>query len=256
MGGFFLRKWYLDAADEQGNVYIGYWAALQWQKLSLHFYQHLCHTTEKGVHVESGLTRQVEPRWLGSDQLVWQTADVNASWYSNAEPLEATLLDNEKGKLHWHCLQPKAHVRVELPFVSFWGYGYTESLEVSIPPWQFPFDTLYWGRSHSENHYLVWIKLEGESPISFTWHNGEAKKELSITEEAICGKDFQLKLTRKTSLRQGQIGSTVLKDFSNFFHYFPAKALGIYEQKFYGQGQLITKNSLEKATTIYERVHW
>ena len=110
--------------------------------------------------------------------------------------------------------------------------------------------------SHSENHYLLWIKLEGDSPISLAWHNGEASNALSITEEAICGEDFQLKLARKTSLRQGQIASTVLQPFSNFFKYFPEKALGIYEQKFYSQGQLITKDSLEKATTIYERVHW
>jgi len=36
---FFLKKWYLDAADDRGNVYIGYWASLRWRELRLHGYQ-------------------------------------------------------------------------------------------------------------------------------------------------------------------------------------------------------------------------
>lgn len=256
MSDFFLKKWYLDAADENGNVYIGYWAFLKWQQLSLHFYQHLHHSNEKGVQIESGLTKQTEPKLLDSDQVVWQTTNLNAIWYSSADALEETLLCKEQGKLHWHCLQPKAWAKIELPYLSFAGFGYTECIELSIPPWQFPFSNLYWGRAHSENDYLVWIKLEGESPQTLVWHNGECSETLSITEEEICGVDFQLKLTASKSLRQGQIGSTIFLPFKNLFQQFPERVLGIYEHKLYNQGQLITKNSLEKAISIYERVHW
>lgn len=42
MSDFLLKKWYLDAAHCCGNVYIGYWAMVQWKGLTLHYYQQLC----------------------------------------------------------------------------------------------------------------------------------------------------------------------------------------------------------------------
>jgi hypothetical protein len=256
MSDFTLKKWYLDAADEQGNVYIGYWASLQWRNLSLHFYQHLYHSDEQGIQIESGLTNHAEPKMLGTDQLVWQTPALNARWHSSAKALDETLLCTRQGRIHWHCFQPKAEAKIELSYGSFNGLGYTECIDVTIPPWQFPFSTLYWGRAHSEHDYLVWIQMEGENPQTLVWHNGLRSSELDIRPQEICGEDFQLTLTDSTNLRQGQIGSTIFQPFKNFLQLFPERVLGIYEHKLYNQGRLLTKNRQEKAVTIYEQVHW
>jgi hypothetical protein len=256
MSNFFLRKWYLDAADDEGNVYIGYWASVQWRTLCLHFHQQLFRTAEQGVQVHSEFSKQPEPIWIANERLVWRTDDVNAVWHSTLDGLDKTLLRTKQGEIRWHCPQPKASADIRLPNLSFKGYGYTECIEITIPVWKLPFDTLDWGRSHTTTDYIVWIQWGGATQQSLVWHNGKCSTDLTITDNQICGADFQLNLGDNITLREGQIGSTVLQSFDSITKHFPEEVLGIYEHKWYNRGECVTKNSTEKAITIYETAHW
>jgi hypothetical protein len=54
----------------------------------------------------------------------------------------------------------------------FSGLGYVESLGMTLPPTQLPFQTLRWGRHLSSAHSLVWIDWSGERPGQWVWLDG------------------------------------------------------------------------------------
>jgi len=256
MSGFSFKKWYLDAADDQGNVYIGYWVSLHWRSLTLYAYQHLWRTSQEGVKTQGGLTRQPTPFLENDKRLVWKPQNLNATWDSAAARLDQQLLKSEKGEIKWQCIQPKAKVNIELPRISFSGWGYTECIEITIPVWKLPFKTLYWGRAHSENHYLVWIKWESPTTQSLVWHNGQRGTDLIITGHQISSSDIRLKVGENTTLRQGKLISTIFQPFSKIKKLLPTRTFLADEQKWYSRGQLETKTNSEPAIIIHEKVTW
>ena len=163
MKDFYLKKWYLDAADDQGNVYIGYLVSLQWRHLELHGYHHLWRTPRSGIQTQGGLVNQPPPVWENKSRLIWQPHHLTATWDSVADGLDETLLTTDQGEIKWQCTQPKAKAHTHLPHLSFTGWGYTEFIEMTIPVWELPLNKLYWGRCHSDHHYLVWIKWDGST---------------------------------------------------------------------------------------------
>jgi hypothetical protein len=255
MSDFSLKKWYLDAADDQGNLFIGYWISLHWRALSLSGYQYLWHSPLTGVKTQSEMTRQPEPSWQNPGCLLWQNKGLSASWESAAEAIGHTIC-SERGKIEWRCLQPKAKAKIELLQLSFAGWGYSEYINIDFPIWQLPFKQLYWGRTHSANHYLVWIKLDGPAGLNAVWYDGKPDHELVIGDTQISGSGFNLELGENLPLRKGKIISTVLKPFENLLKLFPKNSFLIDEQKWYNRGLLKTGKDSEKAITIYEKVTW
>jgi hypothetical protein len=255
MSDFFLKKWYLDAADDQGNVFIGYWITLRWRALSLSGYQYLWHSPGLGVITQSEWKRQPEPVWQDPGFLVWHSKNLKANWKSAADSI-GTTITLSKGEVVWQCLQPKAKANIELPHFSFSGWGYTEYININVPIWNLPLKTLYWGRSHSDNHYLVWIKMEGLTQLYAVWCDGKPDNNLSISDTQIRGSNFNLELGENVPLRKGQIISTVFRPFKNIIKLFPPKTFLMDEQKWYNLGMIKTDNTPEKAITIYEKVIW
>jgi len=255
MSGFSLKKWYLDAADDQGNVFIGYWISLHWRALSLSGYQYLWHSPGEGVITQSEMTRQPEPVWQGPDYLIWQNKNLNASWKSLAESIEKTII-SDRGEIEWHCLQPKAKSKIELPQFCFTGLGYAEYIKINYPIWNLPFKTLFWGRTHSENHYLVWLKMEESDNLNIVWYDGKPDTSLVISDTQILGSGFSLELGNNIPLRKGKFISTVLRPFENIVKLFPKKTFIFDEQKWHNLGILKTGETSEKAITIYEKVTW
>jgi hypothetical protein len=255
MTDFSLKKWYLDAADDQGNVFIGYWISMHWRSLFIFGYQYLWHSPRKGLMTQSALKRHPEPFWQDPGCLVWRSKDLSASWETASDAIEQRIT-SEKGEIEWHCLQPRARTKIELPQCSFSGWGYTEYIDIKIPIWNLPFKTLYWGRSHTDKHYLVWIKLDGTLKLNIVWSDGKPDTNLLISDTHIKGSDFDLELGENVALRQGQILSTVLQPFQKMLRLFPSKSFLLNEQKWYNQGLLKTGNTPEKAITIYEKVTW
>jgi hypothetical protein len=252
---FSLKKWYGDIADDQENIYIGYWVSLHWRALSLYGYQHFWHTHQTGTHTQGSFTRHPSPLWE-NDHLAWQTELVKGDWYSLVEPLHATLYRTERGEISWQCMQPKARASICLPGLSFSGWGYTEFIEITVPVWQLPFNTLSWGRSHTEKHYIVWIQWDGSTKQNLVWSDGKLSDNLIITDALIRGPDFQLQLGENIPLRQGQILSTIFKPYKNITRLFPKTTFLANEQKWYNLGLLHKDNTSQPATTIYERVLW
>jgi len=246
----------MDAADNRGNVYIGYWATLKWGRWKLNGWQNLWHTPGKGVVTQTGLTRQAPPSYDGMNRLVWKPDRLDGTWDSEDKPVEATLVDTGTGKIAWHCTQPKARATIKSSKLSFSGWGYTEYLEISIPIWKLPFKTLYWGRCHSDKHYIVWIKWEGKIKQNLVWFDGHYSQHLSMADNKITGTDFSLRLEENIPLRQGKIGPNILQSAGKITRLLPKTILSLDEYKWYNKGTLETSTGTEPAITIYEEVSW
>ncbi len=140
--------------------------------------------------------------------------------------------------------------------LTFTGWGYTEYIEITIPAWQLPWETLYWGRAHSNHHYMVWIKWDGPLAQNLLWYDGKRTTDLALSESVIGGPDIELKIETSATLRQGILASTVFRSFERIASLFPKAALLINEQKRYGTGQILSADGPEPASIIYERVLW
>ena len=253
---FALRKWYLDAADDHGSVYIGYWVSLRWRELRLHGYQQLWHTSPGGVKTQGGLTRQPPPAWQSEKQIGWHPKATHAFWDSATAGIRETLLSIDQGDVRWECTQPKAKANIRMPPLSFAGWGYTECMDITIPVWKLPFKTLYWGRCHTANHYLVWIKWDGVMSNNLIWHNGRRSTDGVISDRLIQAPAFQLTIDERIPLRQGRLISTVFSSFGKVTRLFPRSTFLADEHKWYGRGRFETPTASEPATLIYEEVVW
>jgi hypothetical protein len=209
-----------------------------------------------GIKTQSGMTKQPLPSWKTKNQLIWNTGQIQGTWLSLTGDLKETLLHTQQGEVSWHCTQPKADASILLSDLSFKGWGYTECIDITIPVWKLPFIGLYWGRCHTQNHYLVWIKWEGDTQKSLLWHNGIVQEDTIITDTLIQGNDIYLELPKGVTLRQGNLLSTVLQPFTDIIYFIPKTALMLDESKWYGNSILKTKNSCEPATVIFEKVLW
>ncbi len=255
--GFWLKKWYLDACNERGDVYIGYWAQAHWKALSLHYYEHLWRTPAIGVASKSAFAARAGPAWRSPTCLAWETPECRAEWTSvEAQELSENLLETRHGSVRWHCFQPKARVEVRLPDLSFRGWGYSESIEVTLRPWQLPLKRLYWGRAHSEHHYLVWIKWDGPTSESILWHNGRRTTDFEVSDTGLRAASIQLDCEQHSTLRKGVIRSTVFRSLGKVASLVPAKALLVDEHKMFGTGRILIGRRSEPATAIYEEVIW
>jgi len=256
MADFLLRKWYLDIADNAGHVYIGYCIYLKWGHFEINGYQNLWCSPEKGIRTETKIARVRAPYYDGADRLVWQPTGVKATWESEARPIEETLLKTDDGQIIWQCAQPKARASITSSALRFSGWGYTECIDITIPVWKLPFRTLYWGRCHTEHHYLVWIKWCGRASKSLVWFDGQFSQDFLIGDNRFAGSQFTLMLGESTPLRQGEIGSTIVRPLGGILKALPRTILSTDERKWYSNGVLNTDSKAEPATTIYEKVSW
>jgi hypothetical protein len=256
MSDFSLRKWYMDAADDRGDVYIGYSVSLKWGKLELNGVQHLWRSPGEGVKTQTKITRNCPPEYKNRDKLVWKTGTVEGTWESVEKPIVAILLDTKDGKIEWQCNQPKARATIKTAQLSFSGWGYTECINITIPVWKLPFKVLYWGRCHTKSHSLVWIKWEGKTRRDLIWFDGKCSQEFIIEADKITGPDFRLQLGENVPLREGKLGSTIFPSLGNLTRILPEMVLSVDERKWYNRGTLETAAGEESATVIYEEVRW
>ncbi len=255
--GFWLKKWYLDAADERGNVYIGYWGEVRWKTLSLHYYEHLWRSGVGKLASKAAFSSRPEPAWADDRRLCWDMPEVRAEWISVGEaPLSERLLTTDHGEIRWRCLQPKARAVIKLPNLAFEGWGYTECLELTVRPWKFPWKRLYWGRSHSDHHYLVWIRWDGPASQSRLWHDGRCTTQFELSQAGLSSGAIALQIQEHDTLRQGLIRSTVFHSLGKVASLVPTRALLVDEHKWFGRGRIMADGLSEPATAIYEEVLW
>jgi hypothetical protein len=187
----------------------------------------------------------------------WRTAHVDATWRPSETPrLSETLLDTEQGRIEWTCLLPRARATVRSPRLSVEGWGYVERLELTLPPWGLPLETLHWGRCLSDHHSLVWIRWDGPDPRRLLWEDGRRGTEYELTERGLVAPGARWEIESAMTLRTGTIGATVLRPFRRLLRLLPDAVTRIDEHKRFARGVLHVGGASEPATAITERVTW
>ncbi len=257
MSDFALDKWYMDAADGEGNVYIGYRATLQWKGMSFHLGHHLWRDATGRAWSRADLGAPPAPDGMTSDAFRWRTAHVDATWRpSETARFAETLLDTDQGRIEWTCALPRARATVRSPRLSVEGWGYVERIELTLPPWGLPLETLHWGRCLADHHGLVWIRWDGPVPRRLLWVDGRRHTDYELTEDGLAAPDVRWQIQSATTLRTGTIGATALRPFRRLLRLLPDAVTRIGEQKRFARGVLHVGDASEPATAIAERVTW
>lgn len=250
--GFELTKWYMDCTNEKGDLYIGYWAKLNWLGFEFYYYNDLWkkYTSDK-IFSEGSFSYIDEPK-LKDSMLSWR----NSTWSTMATPVSYSLFPSAgENKVNWVCTQPKAKVVVEIPSYKFEGYGYTERIKLQVEPWKLQMDVIYWGRIISENHTIIFIITEGsEYQNIYFQDNSLHKRGCTVSENTIMAESFRFIFRQKVSIREGKLIDNIFKNFKNINKLPVVKTFFAEEHKWFSRGQLTINGLTEEADIIYEKV--
>lgn len=139
------------------------------------------------------------------------------------------------------------------------GLGYTECVELSLKPWELPFQKLKWGRFLSEKHTLIWIDWNGPSPARWLFHNGTEVVATKMSDRSIVfnSGDSTLTFGDITVLREGSLLATLFSKFDWLQELFPVRILDTIERKWVSRGVLSTRNNTScTGWIIHEIVEW
>jgi hypothetical protein len=241
---FELSKWYLDAVGEDGEVFIGYRAALRWRRLRVSYAAALTGGAEE-ARTASSVRAEEEPL-LRMGSLAWAAPalGLEGTWTGDAPALLRTLYDSPGGSVVWACLFPRAQARVRIGERELHGLGYAERLEMTLPPWKLPLDTLRWGRFLSPDRFVVWIDWQApERSRTWVFVDGQEEREARVSEEEISFEGGRLRLPQasRLPLRDGRL-SHLLRDLSLPLR-LSRRALAMQETKWRSRGRLETRGA-------------
>jgi hypothetical protein len=266
--GFHLSKWYLDCIAPSGEVVIGYVADLGWSAISMRYVSVLEHREGK-TRVTSSV-RGFESPVEQDGTLTWSSTPlgVHGAWHGIVPAVEETILACDDGTVTWRCLQPASLVALRVAngdgaSRAMSGLGYAEQLTLTLPPWRMPIEELHWGRFVSPlddagaHASLVWIDWRGPHAARFVFLDG-VRVDADVTAERITLADgTTLSLDCADVLREGAIGTTVLKAIPELFRKAPGRVLGVHERKWRSRAVLERRGRAPAVGwAIHEVVRW
>lgn len=273
MRSFHLSKWYLDCVTEDGSAFIGYWARLRWGALALEYAAALLAPLGVEPRQVQSLRSPSPPSHSGAT-CTWECAPLQlvGRWDAEAPPVCLDLLETPAGGIRWSLHQPRAQARIR--FLGAGGFGagveeiagrgYVEELELTILPWQLPFDVLLWGRFLAAGHDLVWIRWErGAEPEAsrrqFVLLDGAlAGADTQVTQEGVRlpdGADLCFGASRP--LREGPLAANVFRAVPGLTALLPARFSEAYESKRLSRSILrLAEGAPAEGWSIHEVVRW
>ena len=256
---FFLSKWYMDCIDADGNVFIGYSAALKWGKIKLNYANILLCDNQRNPQSQATFKKLPSPTFR-NNHLTWTPSKLGTrgTWNSIDAPISKTLLNSDSGIIHWHCYQPKSNANVTTGNKhNISGFGYAEKLEMTIKPWELPFSELRCGRFLSEEDTIIWVNWRGDTNLNLVYYQGRPIKNAIVSDENINLGEFLLTFSDKIILREGPLISTAISNFPGMTSVFPNKILKTYECKWRSRGILEKENNkVSTGWLIHELVRW
>jgi hypothetical protein len=153
---FLLSKWYADCVSDSGDVLIAYYGVARWRGTALHYSSLLELSGDAAPRASYSIRRGTPPSFDGTT-LSWtsKALDFAGSWASIDASQTITLLSSNKGVVEWSCLQPRAQAEIRRHGEKILtGWGYSERVHVTVPPWAIPIQQLNWGRFLSDTDSL------------------------------------------------------------------------------------------------------
>lgn len=258
---FKLSKWYMDGVDETGNVLVGYAARLHWLKMHLN-YSGLLILKNDDISNTHSFQSNGTPEFR-KDETIWDSTPLQLKgvWQSLDAPIESKLIESESGNLFWQCCQPKANVRVSVKGRRLMrsGLGYVEKLEMTLKPWNLPFNELRWGRYLSDKDTVVWIWWNGGSYQNLCMFNGRKLEHAKIGDQSILlSEDLgEIVFEEQVTLRKGHSLSGIIAGMPRLKEHLPGRITNLFECKWRSKGsRILDKKVVSTGWTIHEVVRW
>jgi hypothetical protein len=207
---FRLEKQYFDCIDDRGNCFIIYRAELHLFRLIIN-YSGLIFSDCKGITAgKSSLRKSGKPEL--ADLLVFDNKilSIEGQWKRVDNPLPVFCYTaNNNQELVWNCHHPRALTEISYNGNKFRGYGYAETLTLTIKPRNLPIDELRWGRFLSDRYTILWIYWKGTYPVNKLYCNGTEYNDSTFEEEGIIfGNGTYMLLFNEISLiRKGKLSN-------------------------------------------------
>jgi hypothetical protein len=259
MSDFNIQKWYMDCTDDGGTAFIGYMAQLQWKSFHLTYSSILDFDGSKPDY-RTSLSAAGPPVTFG-DRITWHSTALSCrgEWLHGGKPMERqTLYHSNDGDVNWQVLCPLAQVRIARSGqgADRCGMGYLEKLEMSLPPWQLPIDTLIWGRFVAPELGIVWLKWTGDHPLESVYINGCPAARPNVTAQGVSWTGGALRHLAGSVLREGPLIKTALKKIPGLKSVFPAKILNLNEVKWFCADEAAIGDRKYSGWSIHEQVQF
>jgi hypothetical protein len=212
--GFKLEKLYLDCIDDTGNCFIIYWAKLEFIFMRI-FFSGLIFADSKSITNEESTLKKT-PRPV-INELLFLNNDlfqIRGDWKRTDDSLSLLLFkDAMNNELVWNVHHPKALTEIIYKDSFYKGFGYAETLFLSIKPWNLPIKELRWGRFLSDHFTIIWIHWKGKHPLNKVFCNGVEYNDAIFEEERVIfgGGIFHLMFQEISILRKGKLSNALSK---------------------------------------------
>ena len=253
-----LLKYYLDCITEDGTALIGYAARLRIGGLELGYSALMVAAPQSPPAEHTLLGRRSLPA-LGADAIDWTDPglDLTGRWEADAPPIQRALLQTGHGAIHWTCLAPRARVTIRHAGATFTGFGYAESLRITLPPWRLPFRELHWGRYTSARHAMVWIEWEGRSTARWLWYDGRSVDGAGSAHGFDLAGGDQLKFLDRRDLRDREVLGALPQALTRFLPADARRLAAMREHKELSAAALLHQGvEQDRGWVIHEVVRW
>ncbi len=257
---FNLEKHYLDCIDEKGNCFIIYQANLEYYFIRFG-YSGLLFSDMKGKKIERSFLRK---RVVRSSSDLFKKfenplLDISGILKMKDQPLTSfTFKDLQNHELIWDCHHPKVLTEIKYHNNSYKGFGYGETLHLTIKPWNLPLTELRWGRFLSENYTVIWNNWKGKYPVNKIFCNGVEYNDSVFEKDRILfgAKIYCLTFSDIAIIRKGTLANLFSK-IPWLRIILPGNILKLLEIKYKAKSTLGI-NSEIKATgwSLFENVLW
>lgn len=257
---FELVKWYLDLVTDCGSVLVGYSVRCRFGPIGFR-YASLLHAPANGPPIERTTLRGARAPELKEDTLRWHVPRLrfDGAWQRLDAPLAETLLDEERGRIEWHCHLPRARVTGRIGDEIIAGMGYAEELRVTCPPWQLPFRTLRWGRYHSAEQSLLWIEWTGGLDRRWFWLDGRAEPGAELDEQGVSGLSGRraLRFEDHSIVRDRRVLEAATRILPSAMQDHIGPLAGMREEKWLARS-VVTQDGIvvDHGWTVHEQVRW
>jgi hypothetical protein len=256
---FRLEKIYLDFIDAIGNCFIIYRVDLQFFFIKINYSSMIFSDSADNTTEKSTLKRTGKPE---SDDLLNYSNNhlhVSGTWNMVDKPLPLFIfMDRMNHELKWNCHHPKSLTEIVYNGRKFNGYGYAETLCLSIKPWHLPIEELRWGRFLSDEYSIIWINWKGDHPLNKLYCNGmEYNDSLFEEERIIYGRGTYILFFNQISVvRKGKL-SNLFSGIKWIKIFFNRGILNTIENKYKAKSVLShNRKILSDGWTLYEIVKW
>ncbi|MBL7789075.1 MAG: hypothetical protein JNL75_04490 [Chitinophagales bacterium] len=256
---FNLEKKYFDVIDNNGNCFIAYWAELYILIIKINFSSIIINNSENITTEKVSLTKTDKPNQ--DNDFTFKNKKLGITFVFNGKKtgVKEELYQNiQEEKLVWDCHHPLASVSLYYDGINYRGLGYSETIHMSLAPWELPIDELRWGRYLSQDTSIVWIEWKGSNPLRKIYYNSSYYEDGSIDNEKLVfgsGK-YQVYFLSPSVIYEGKI-SNHLKNLNWLKWIINKRILETIEVKFKSKAIFKVNDSMmNTGWSLYEIVKW